>query len=190
LSARSQESQVITSESSKKLVDFLESMDLHKKDFAEMIGVTLSYVYSLTDDTVPFSTRTTTLERIALVMGISPEKFPEYKISEEPKIIDPGVQFLKEKQQKLGLTNLQLIRKFPRNKRVEIVDLWRGAEPIPLDWKYLSSIAEVLEISPKEVYPYWQARMQQYLMMGGIDLITNSLLLNAMFDGAKKYLKI
>jgi len=190
LSSKSRESQIITSESSKRLVDFLESMDLHKKDFAEMIGVTLSYVYSLTDNTIPFSTRTTTLERIALVLGISPEEFPEYKASEEPKLVDPGIQFLKEKQYKLGLTNLQLIRKFSRNKRVEIVDLWRGAEPLPLDWKYLSSISEILDISPKEIYPYWQARMQQYLILGGIDFINNSLLLDSMFDGAKKYLKI
>jgi hypothetical protein len=123
-------------------------------------------------------------------MGISPDEFPEYKISEEPKLVDPGLQFLKEKQKKLKLTNLQLIKKFPRQKRAEIVDLWRGAEPLPLDWKYLFSIAEVLEIPSKEIYPYWQARMRQYLMLGGIDPISNSLLLDSMFDGAKKFLKI
>lgn len=190
LSIKSQENKVIPSESSKRLVSFLESMDLHKKDFAEMIGVTLSYVYSLIDNTIPFSTRTTTLERIALVMGISPDEFPEYKINEEPKLIDQGVEFLKSKQKKLKLSNLQLIKRFPRQKRVEIVDLWRGAEPLSLDWQYLSSITEVLEISPKEIYPYWQARMQQYLMMGGIDIMTNSMMVNAMFEGAKGYLKI
>jgi len=190
MSARNQESQTITSASSKRLVDFLESMDLHKKDFAEMIGVTLSYVYSLIDNTIPFSTRTTTLERIALVMGVSPDDFPEYKIAEEPKLIDPGLQFFKEKQKQIGLTNLQFIKKFPRQKRLEIVDLWRGAEPLPLDWRHLSSIAEVLSVSTKEIYPYWQARMNQYLQMGGIDLISNSLLLDSMFEGAKKHLKI
>ena len=35
-----------------------------------MIGVTLSYVYNLIDNTIPFSTRGTTLERIATVMEI------------------------------------------------------------------------------------------------------------------------
>ncbi len=190
MSAKSQGSQITISESSSRLVDFLESMDLHKKDFAEMIGVTLSYVYSLTDNSIPFSTRTTTLERIALVMGILPQEFPEYKVSEEPKLIDSGVQFLKEKQKKHKLSNIQFIKKFPRQKRTEIVDLWRGAEPLPLDWKYLSSIAEVLEVSNKEIYPYWQARMQQYFIMGGIDLISNNLLIDSMFEGAKKYLKI
>jgi len=190
LSAKNQDTQILTSESSEKLVNFLESADLHKKDFAEMIGVTLSYVYSLTDNTIPFSTRTTTLERIAMVMGLDPELFPEYKASDEPKLIDQGIHFLKEKQKKLGYSNLYFIKKFPRNKRVDIVDLWRGASPLPLDWKYLSSITEVLDISSKEIYPYWQARMQQYLTMGGIEYITNSLLLEAMFEGAKKYLKI
>ena len=190
MSVKSKESQIETNESSKRLVAFLESTDLHKKDFAEMIGVTLSYVYSLIDNTIPFSTRTTTLERIALVMGISPDEFPEYKTSEEPKLLDPGVQFLKTKQKKAGLSNLQLIKKFPRQKRVDIVDLWRGAEPLPLDWNYLSSITEVLEISPKEMYPYWQTGMQKYLMAGGIDIMSNSPMIDAMFNGVKSYLKI
>ena len=59
--------------SSQKVSDFLEKNSLHKKDFAEMIGVTLSYVYNLIDETIPFSTRSTTLERIATVMDIEPE---------------------------------------------------------------------------------------------------------------------
>lgn len=180
---------VITSLSSKKLVDFLEANNLHKKDFAEMIGVTLSYVYSLIDSQVAFSTRITTLERISVVMGIDPEEFPEYKSPEEPKLIDPGVQFLKEKQKQSGFTNLQLIKRFPRQKRVEIVDLWRGAEPLPLDWNHLSSIIEVLGTSAKDIYPYWQSRMQQYLICGGIDIFSNTGLFNAMFDAAKVYLK-
>ena len=190
MTADNQSIQVITSDSSKKLVKFLEDIGLHKKDFAEMIGVTLSYVYSLIDSNIAFSTRTTTLERIAVVMGINPDEFPEYKASEEPKLIDPGVQFLKEKQGQLGLSNVQLLKRFPRQRRVEIVDLWRGAEPLPLDWNYLSSIANVLEIPAKDVYPYWQSRMQQYLICGGIDIIANGGLINSMFEGARSYLKI
>ena len=61
--------------SSQKVAKFLEKNNLHKKDFAEMIGVTLSYVYNLIDETIPFSTRSTTLERIATVMDIKPEEF-------------------------------------------------------------------------------------------------------------------
>lgn len=185
-----QETQKIQSKSSQNLVSFLEQANLHKKDFAEMIGVTLSYVYSLIDSNIAFSTRTTTLERIAVVMGIKPEDFPEYKASEEPRLIDPGVQFLKEKQSEIGLSNVQLLKRFPRQKRVEIVDLWRGSQPLPLDWNDLAAIAEVLEIPTKEVYPYWQARIQQYFVFGGIDIFSNTGLINAMFEGAKSYLKI
>ncbi|HBH19216.1 MAG TPA: hypothetical protein DDX14_09850, partial [Cyanobacteria bacterium UBA9579] len=181
MTADNQSTQVIISDSSKKLVNFLEEAGLHKKDFAEMIGVTLSYVYSLIDSNIAFSTRTTTLERIAVVMGINPEEFPEYKVSEEPKLLDPGVQYLKEKQRELGLSNVQLLKRFSRQRRVEIVDLWRGAEPLPLDWSHLSSITDVLEVPVKDIYPYWQARMQQYLICGGIDIIANGGLINSMF---------
>lgn len=189
MATRNQGTQAVAS-SSERLVNFLEEYNLHKKDFAQMIGVTLSYVYSLIDNNIAFSTRTTTLERIAVVMGVSPEEFPEYRVSEEPKLIDPGIQFLKESQQKLGLSNVQLLKRFPRQRRVEIVDLWRGAEPLPLDWNHLASIAEILEVPVKDIYPYWQARIQQYLICGGIDIISNGGLINAMFDGARSYLKV
>jgi len=187
---KEQETSTAVSNSSQRLVNFLEEKGLHKKDFAEMIGVTLSYVYSLIDNTITFSTRTTTLERIAVVMDIPPEEFPEYKVSEEPKLLDPGIEFLKGKQRETGLSNLDFIKKFPRKRRVEIVDLWREALPLPLDWNYLQSISDILQVSPKEIYPFWQSRMQQYLMSGGIDVISNSGLVNALFEGAKSYLKI
>ena len=48
--------------SSQKVAEFLEKNKIHKKDFAQMIGVTLSYVYNLIDEAIPFSTRSTTLE--------------------------------------------------------------------------------------------------------------------------------
>ena len=63
--------QILKEKSSKKVATFLEKSGLHKKDFAEMIGVTLSYVYNLIDNTIPFSTRGTTLERIATIMEIA-----------------------------------------------------------------------------------------------------------------------
>ncbi|HEY9744628.1 MAG TPA: helix-turn-helix transcriptional regulator [Oculatellaceae cyanobacterium] len=176
--------------SSQRLVAFLEEVNLHKKDFAEMIGVTLSYVYSLIDESIPFSTRTTTLERIAVVMGIQPEEFPEYKRPEEPRIMDAGIEFLKVMQREQNLSNVQFLKRFPRNQRLEIVDMWRGALPMPLDWAKLYSIASVLELSKEDIYPYWQARMQQYLTSGGIDPMSNIGLLNAMFQGIKAYLRV
>ncbi len=176
--------------SSQRLVQFLEESSLHKKDFAEMIGVTLSYVYSLIDENIAFSTRTTTLERVAVVMGIEPESFPEYKRPEEPRLIDPGVEFLKSVQRDQGLSNVQFLKRFARNQRLEIVDMWRGSLPMPLDWAKLSSIGGVLELGREEIYPYWQARFQQYLTAGGIDPMSNIGLLNALFQGVKAYLRV
>ena len=57
---KSENKPIIKEKSSKMVSDFLEKANLHKKDFAEMIGVTLSYVYNLIDNTIPFSTRGTT----------------------------------------------------------------------------------------------------------------------------------
>lgn len=183
-------SRVVENTSSQKLIQFLEAENLHKKDFAEMIGVTLSYVYSLIDEAVPFSTRTTTLERIAVVMNVSPEIFPEYRLSEEPKMTDSGVEYLKRCQKRLNLNNIQLIKKFPRNQRLNIVDMWRGNAPIPLDWSQLMGITSTLEIRKEDIYPFWQARMQQHLASGGIDPFANIGLLNAIFTGAKDYINI
>ncbi|OGI02210.1 MAG: hypothetical protein A2Y25_04670 [Candidatus Melainabacteria bacterium GWF2_37_15] len=190
MAEKEQETRVAVSSSSERLVEFLEKNNLHKKDFAEMIGVTLSYVYSLIDLNVPFSTRTTTIERIAVVMGISPHDFPEYRVAIEPKLIDPGIEFLKDKQKEAGLSNLDFIRKFQRTRRVEIVDLWREALPLPLDWNNLYSICEVLNVPASEIYPYWRSRIQQYLIAGGFDIISNAALLNAMFEGARSYIKV
>jgi len=176
--------------SSQKLVAFLEEANLHKKDFAEMIGVTLSYVYSLIDENIAFSTRTTTLERIAVVMETDPESFPEYKRPEEPRLVDQGIEFLKSIQREQGLSNVQFLKRFPRSQRLEIVDMWRGALPMPLDWAKLYSIASVLELSKEDIYPYWQARLQQYLTAGGIDPMSNIGLLNATFQGIKAYLRV
>lgn len=176
--------------SSERLVRFLEEAALHKKDFSEMIGVTLSYVYSLIDQNVPFSTRTTTLERVAVVMGVEPESFPEYRRPEEPRLMDPGIEFLKRRQQELGLSNVQFLKRFPRVQRLEIVDMWRGSLPMPLDWAKLFAIAQILELEKEDIYPYWQGRLQQHLTAGGIDPLSNIGLLNAMFQGVKGYLKL
>jgi DNA-binding Xre family transcriptional regulator len=175
----------IKNESSQKLNKFLEEKNVHKKDFAQMIGVTLSYVYSLIDNSIPFSSRGTTLERIATVMGIRPEDFKEYTPSDEPKIIDVGIQLLQHKQKMLKMSNVDFLRKFPKNKRTEIVDLWRGALPLPLDWKNLMNICYILDVSADEIFPYWQSRMQQHMMAGGIDPMANSDLMDAMFEAAR-----
>lgn len=97
--------QIIPEKSSEKVAKFLQKNSLHKRDFAEMIGVTLSYVYNLIDETVPFSTRGTTIERIATVMDIEPEEFAEYRIPQEPILVDEAIETLREyiKENKLSI---------------------------------------------------------------------------------------
>lgn len=180
---------IVNLKSSEKVANFLESNHLHKKDFAEMIGVTLSYVYNLIDSAIPFSTRGITLERIAAVMDIEPEEFVEYKIPQEPLLMDDAVEFLKERQKEKAISTVQLLKSFPRKKRVEIVDILRGARPIPLDWKELSLIAQVLDISKEQIYPYWEDRARHLFQSSGMNLQANQGLIDAMFDCARDYVE-
>ena len=176
--------------SSKKLADFLEENSIHKRDFAEMIGVTLSYVYNLIDETIPFSTRSTTLERIATVMEIQPEEFEEYKIPQEPLLFDDSVELLKSimKENKMSVVNF--LKAFPRKKRVDIVDMLRGAYPLPIDFKELNSIGKILNLTSDEIYNIWEDRMKQVLETNGMNLNNNSALINSMFECARKYINI
>lgn len=178
---------IIAMKSSEMLYNFLENTHLHKKDFAQMIGVTLSYVYNLIDETIPFSTRSTTLERIATVMDISPEEFSEYKIPQDPVVIDETTEFIREKQKEKKLTTVQLLKSFPRKQRLEIVDILRGARPLPLDWGEVSVIAQVLDISDEEIYDFWEARLKQVLQNSGFNFENNAELAKAMFSCCRDY---
>lgn len=177
---------IIEQKSSQKVADFLTKNSLHKKDFAEMIGVTLSYIYNLTDETIPFSTRTTTLERIATVMEIEPEEFEEYKIPQEPILIEESVEFIKEilKEKKMSVVNF--LKSFPRKKRLDMVDILRGALPLPIDFKELTMMGQILELRKEEIYNMWEKRMRQVLEINGINTLSNSILVNSMFDCAKR----
>ncbi|MBP7212205.1 helix-turn-helix transcriptional regulator [bacterium] len=181
---------IIQEKSSQKVAKFLEKTGLHKKDFAEMIGVTLSYVYNLIDNTIPFSTRSTTLERIATVMEIEPEDFEEYKIPQEPILIDESVEFLKDSIKNKRLSTVNFLKAFPRKKRLEIVDIIRGASPLPIDFKELVMIAQVLDLTKEELYPLWEKRLKQVLESSGMNINSNSALLNSMFSCAKKYINL
>ena len=181
---------IIKEKSSKKVSDFLEKTGLHKKDFAEMIGVTLSYVYNLIDNTIPFSTRSTTIERIATVMEIQPEEFEEYKIPQEPILLDETVDYIKENMAKKGLSVVNFLKSFPRKKRLETVDILRGALPLPIDYKELSMIGQVLDLTTDEIYPIWESRVKQVLEAGGMNIYSNAALVNSMFECAKKYIDL
>lgn len=180
---------MIKMKSSEMLYNFLESTNLHKKDFAEMIGVTLSYVYNLIDETIPFSTRSTTLERIATVMDIEPEEFAEYKIPQDPILIDETTEFIKQKLKEKNLTTLQFLKSFPRKQRLEIVDILRGARPLPLDWEEVSIIAQILDIKKEEIYEYWESRLKQLLKISGFNIEHNEGLAEAIFDCSRKYIQ-
>lgn len=187
---KSKDKPIIQEKSSEKVANFLEKNGLHKKDFAEMIGVTLSYVYNLIDNTIPFSTRSTTLERIAIVMEIEPEDFEEYKIPQEPRVIDDFVEYLQTEMKHKNMSVLNFLKAFPRKKRLEIVDILRGNLPIPIDYKELTMIAQVLELNKDDVYSMWERRMKSVLETNGMNIYANAALVNAMFDCAKKYISL
>ena len=180
--------QIIPEKSSEKVAKFLNKNSLHKRDFAEMIGVTLSYVYNLIDETVPFSTRGTTIERIATVMDINPEEFGEYRIPQEPILIDESVEALKDYIKENAMTVVNFLKSFPRKKRIDIVDILRGALPLPIDYKELKLIGKTLNIPDEEVYMMWEKRVKQVLESAGMNIYSNSELINSMFDCAKKHL--
>ena len=179
-----------TEKSSQKLINFLEKNSLHKKDFAQMIGVTLSYVYNLIDETIPFSTRSTTLERIATVMEISPEEFEEYKIPQEPILQDESIIFIKKIMKKNKMSVINFLKAFPRKQRVYIVDMLRGAYPLPIDMKELSMIGEILHLDKDDVYNIWEGRIRQVLETNGMNLSANAALVNSMLECARKYVDV
>ena len=181
--------QIIPEKSSEKVAKFLDKTSLHKRDFAEMIGVTLSYVYNLIDETVPFSTRGTTIERIATVMDIAPEEFAEYRIPQEPILIDESVELFKDYIKDNGISVVNFLKSFPRKKRIDIVDMLRGALPIPIDYKELSLIAKTLNISQNEVYKIWENRLKQVLESAGMNIYSNSSLITEMFQCAERFIK-
>ena len=181
---------IVQEKSSEKVAKFLEKNSLHKKDFAEMIGVTLSYVYNLIDDAIPFSTRSTTLERIATVMEIEPEDFEEYKIPQEPILVDDAVESFRSVMKEKEMSVVTFLKAFPRKKRLDIVDMLRGSLPIPIDFKELTMIAQVLDLSKDDIYAMWEKRMKQVLELNGMNIYSNAALVNTMFDCAKKYIHL
>ena len=180
--------QIIPEKSSEKVAKFLEKNSLHKRDFAEMIGVTLSYVYNLIDETVPFSTRGTTIERIATVMDIEPEEFAEYRIPQEPILVDEAIETLREYIKENKLSIVAFLKSFPRKKRIDVVDILRGALPIPIDYKELKLIGKTLNMPDEEVYNMWEQRIKEVLESAGMNVYANSGLLTSMLDCARNYL--
>ena len=183
-----QNKSIIKEKSSKKVVDFLEKNKLHKKEFAHMVGVTLSYVYNLIDETIPFSSRGTTLERIATVMDILPEEFDEYLIQEEPAPFNPTLNKIKEKIKKAKLSTLSFLKMFERKKRLDVVDILRGAKSIPIDYEEIKNLSNILKIDKNEGFELWREIFINHLKDHGFDPDKNSKILDEMLKGAKKYI--
>lgn len=177
--------QIIPEKSSEKVAKFLKENSLHKRDFAEMIGVTLSYVYNLIDETVPFSTRGTTIERIATVMNVEPEEFSEYRIPQEPILIDESIEIIKDYMKENKLSVVSFLKSFPRKKRIDVVDILRGALPVPIDYKELKLIGKTLNMPEEEVFNMWEQRIKQVLESAGMNIYSNASLVNSMLECAR-----
>lgn len=136
----------ITLTSSQKLANFLKEKELSKKEFAKLIGVTLSYVYNLADDDIPFTSRQETIERIAVVMGVKPTEFEEYI---EP-LVNPyfkdnsaRAKYLQIRED-YTISNLDLIRKIYPKFWGDFVDILRGSKEIPPDISFIRMILKAL----------------------------------------------
>ena len=64
----------------------------------------------------------------------------------------------------------------------------RGALPLPIDYKELNLIGKTLNMPKEEIYHIWEGRMKQVLESSGMNIYSNSELVESMFDCAKKYL--
>lgn len=170
--------------SSKLVADFLDRTKLHKKEFAQMIGVTLSYVYNLIDENIPFSTRSITLERIATIMDINPEDFLEYQIPQDSLPFSENLILLKDLIKSNNMTTLDFLKLFERKKRLELVDILRGAKPIQIDFLELKKITQALNMNDDDFFNLWKSRMIEYLQEGGFNIEKNKKMLNAMFNCA------
>ena len=119
---------------------------------------------------------------------IEPEEFSEYRIPQEPILIDESVETIKDYLKENNLSIVNFLKSFPRKKRLDMVDMLRGALPIPIDYKELHLIGKTLNMPSEEVYHIWETRMRQVLESAGMNTYSNSELVNSMFDCAKKYL--
>ena len=156
-----------------------------------MVNYTIRYskiFHNPIDETVPFSTRGTTIERIATVMDIEPEEFAEYRIPQEPILVDEAIETLREYIKENKLSIVAFLKSFPRKKRIDVVDILRGALPIPIDYKELKLIGKTLNMPDEEVYNMWEQRIKQVLESAGMNVYANSGLLTSMLDCARNYL--
>ena len=118
-----------------------------------------------------------------------PEEFIEYQIPQDVPIYSENLEFLKDTIKQNKLTTVDFLKLFERKKRLNLVDVLRGAKPLPIDFSELKNIADILKMSDEELFELWRARMSEFLQEGGFNLDKNKKLIQSMFEGAKRYLK-
>ena len=119
-----------------------------------------------------------------------PEEFEEYRIPQEPILVDETIDFVKDSIRNKGLSIVNFLKAFPRKKRLEMVDMLRGAIPVPIDFKELNMLAKVLDLTTEDIYPLWEKRMKQVLESAGMNIYANSALVEEMFACAKKFIDV
>ena len=119
-------------------------------------------------------------------MNINPEDFIEYQIPSEISGYEKNLLTLKDLIKENNLTTLEFLKKFEIKKRLEIVDILRGAQPIPIDFEELKNMAKILNMSFDEFFEMWKAEFIQYLKKGKFDTEKNKDLLNSMLECAYK----
>ena len=97
------------------------------------------------------------------------------------------VDILKNTLKKKKMSVVNFLKAFPRKKRIDIVDILRGALPMPLDYKELSAIGKVASLDKAKIYSIWEGRLRQVLESNGMNIYSNSELVNAMLECAKKH---
>ena len=115
-----------------------------------------------------------------------------FTVDDEASVINP----LKESGEKLFLKAVVATSPkeevYPfinivRSVGIDIVDILRGALPMPLDYKELSAIGKVAGLDKAKIYSIWEGRLRQVLESNGMNIYSNSELVNAMLECAKKH---
>ena len=116
-----------------------------------------------------------------------PEEFDEYVIPSDPVPYNRNLETLKEYIRQNKLSTVEFLKKFERKKRLQIVDILRGAKPLCIDFSELKKIGDILNIKDEELFNLWKNIFADYLEEGGFDTEANKALLDSMFNGAKKF---
>ena len=120
-------------------------------------------------------------------MDILPEEFREYVIEEDPIPYNKNLETIKTYIKGNKMTIVDFLKFFERKKRLKMVDILRGKDPLPIDFEELKNIKEILKINDEEFFNLWENIFIEYLEKGGFDKKKNEILLNSMLICAKNF---